>query len=68
MKYSVTQAGHIVQLISAVIVILGGKALTPEESNAVVVVIGMIAGAVGWVIAWWGRYRNGDITIAGVRK
>lgn len=68
MKYSATQASHIVQLISAAMVILGAKAFSPEEANALVVVIGIIAGAVSWITAWWARYRAGDLTIAGVKK
>jgi len=66
--YSATQASHVVQLISAALVIFGGNAFSPEEANSLVVTIGIIIGGVSWVTAWWGRHRKGDLTVAGFKK
>ena len=68
MNYSTTQGGHVIMLISALVVIFGGKPFTPEESNALILVFGMLGQLVGWLVAWWGRYRKGDVNIIGFKK
>jgi hypothetical protein len=63
--YSMTQAGSLVKLVSAVLVVLGANPFSEEEANALVVVIGLIGEVAGFIISWIGRMRGGDIDVLG---
>ena len=68
MNYSMTQAGNVVKLVSGLLVLFGAHPFSEEETNAVIVVIGLIGEAVGFVVSWWGRYRKGDVNVVGFRR
>lgn len=62
-NFSLTQAGNAVALaglISTVLEFFGFK-LAPKELETVII-------AVGILISWFGRWRKGDLTVAGFRK
>lgn len=60
MSYSVTYIGLIVTALSLVF-----KDISPEALNTTVTTIVTI---IGLIVAWYGRYRQGDITILGFKK
>lgn len=68
MNYSVTQLGNVIKLISAILVVMGANPLSEEEANAIIITIGLIGEAIGFLTSWFGRYRKGDLTIGGFRK
>lgn len=68
MKFSLTQAGNIVKLVSAILVLLGAQPFSESETNAIIIVIGLIGEAVGFLMSWIGRKRLGDLTWFGTRK
>ena len=67
-NFSQTQFGNIMQILSMIIVVFGGKALTPDQIDAVWVTIGMIVEVIGFVTAWLGRHKKGDLKLSGFRK
>lgn len=71
MKYSLTQAGNLGQLVSVILLIVGftkdpGEAQTTAE--AIVTTIGAIGYIFSFLSAWIGRYRAGDVTPLGFKK
>lgn len=65
--YSTTQGGNLVVLAGFIAMILqkigvniGSEELTQFLSAAAI--------AVGFAISWYGRWKKGDITIAGFKK
>ena len=54
--------------ITGVISMLLSFILTPEETNVVMSFIEQGLLVVGIILAYWGRYRMGDITWYGTRK
>jgi hypothetical protein len=65
---SKTILGNYIQLASHVITLFGFRAISEEESSAIVLVIGLIGEVFGFVMTQYGRLRMGDLTMAGVRK
>jgi len=63
--YSLTQAGNLVKLVSAILVLFGAQPFSTEEANAIIVVIGLTGEGIGFLMSWIGRYRAGGISIAG---
>lgn len=68
MKYSLTQLGNLIKMASAILVLFGAQPFSEEDSNAILVVIGLIGEAIGFVMSWVGRHRAGDLSLAGFRK
>lgn len=66
-NYSQTQLGNIIALISALVVLFGGRPFSPEEMNALLMVIGLLGGIVGPIISWLGRMKKGDLDKYGRR-
>lgn len=64
MQFSVTIAGLIVLALTQIFA-ASGVQIAPESIQATAETL---VSLVGIVIAWFGRYRVGDITIAGTRK
>ena len=62
--FSVTQIGVYASAIGAILTFFHVNISTPEIQQALeaVLTIG------GLVVAWYGRYRKGDLTIVGTRK
>jgi cell division protein FtsX len=67
MNYSLTQAGNLTALVGVVMFLLNHFGIAIPEDELLAVVTG-IASVVGILISWIGRYRKGDLTIAGTRK
>ena len=63
MNYSTTQSGNLLVIASCVSMILGhfNVHLLPEE-------IALVLTAAGVAISWYGRWKKGDITVAGFYK
>lgn len=66
-NYSQTQLGNIIAFASMLIVLFGGKPFSPDEMNALVVVIGIVGNLVGVVTSWIGRQKKGDLDQFGRR-
>lgn len=67
MNYSLTQAGNLVKMVAAVLVLVGFT-ITPEQQEALVVVLGLVGEVVGFVMSWVGRMRAGDVDLLGFKK
>jgi len=67
MNYSLAQAGNVTALAGILVTILNyyGYTILQTELEAI---IGAIVVIVGIIISWVGRYRKGDLTVAGFRK
>ncbi len=65
--YSLTQSGNIVAFAGTISLIL--KAfnidIAPGELETA---LGALASLIGIAISWYGRYRQGDLTVGGFRK
>ena len=64
MNFSLTQAGVYITLLGFLVKILGLNIGTEELTslvNAVLTVVGL-------GMAWWGRFRQGDLTVVGNKK
>ena len=68
MQYSVTQAGNLVKLVSAIMVLVGANPFSEEEANSIIVVIGLVGEGIGFLMSWIGRLRQGDLNLVGFRK
>lgn len=66
--YSLTQAGNLIKLISALFVLIGARPFSEGEINALLIVIGMIGEFSGFFMSWIGRFRAGGITFGGFKK
>jgi hypothetical protein len=58
-------------VISFILQMLGIAVPEEEVSKAVeqlLIVVGTIGQLVGIIVAWYGRYRQGDVKVIGVRK
>jgi len=62
MKFSLTQGGILVAVIGTLLVNVG---FSEACSNEIIANIPLI---IGGITAWIGRYRQGDITLAGFKK
>ncbi len=62
--FSITQAGVYASTIGAVLTFFHINIATPEIQSFLeaAITIG------GLLVAWYGRYRKGDLTIVGTRK
>lgn len=66
MKYSLTQGGILAAVLIPVIVSLG---FSDSCSNEIVSQsLPFLSSLPGAVMAWIGRYRMGDVTLAGFKK
>lgn len=66
-KYSLTQGGNLVVIAGFIVMVARHYRLEIAEQE-VVAVLGGIATAVGILMSWYGRFRQGDITIGGWKK
>lgn len=62
MKYSLTQSGILVAVIGTVLVNVGFSETCSSE------LIAVLPSLIGGVVAWYGRYRHKDVTLAGFKK
>ena len=62
-SFSLTQAGNAVALAGLISTVFQffGVELAPKELETVII-------AVGIAISWFGRWRKGDLTLAGFRR
>lgn len=67
--FSLTQGGNVGQFIGMVLVLTG---MSQEEAVAGAVTLqagfGILVYVGSFIAAWIGRFRKGDITLAGFRK
>lgn len=61
-KYSVTTGGILVMVVGSILVQVGFSESCTNE------LINVVPEVVGGAIAWFGRYRHGDITPLGFKK
>lgn len=72
--YSMTQAGQLAQIAAFIVLIaklLNSTADEEQIKQAVFTIGNGIAAAVwlvGACVSWYGRYRHGDLTLAGIKK
>jgi uncharacterized membrane protein len=66
-KYSLTFAGVIGVLIGYILRYFGITA-SDEEVSTVVEAISALATTAGIILTWYGRYRQGDVNLLGVKK
>ena len=64
-KYSLTQAGNLVKMVSAILVIFGAQPFSEEETNSILVVIGLLGETIGFLMSWFGRIKAGGIDLLG---
>lgn len=62
--YSLTQTGNIVSAVMFFVNILNINVSGTEVETIVTATVGIV----GVLISWYGRYRKGDITLAGFHK
>jgi hypothetical protein len=67
-EMSPTIIGNYIQLASHVLVVLGWRALTPGETEAIALVLGLIGEAVGFLMTQWNATKNEDLTPLGAYK
>lgn len=65
-SYSLTQAGNYSVLISLIVLLAPKFGVTISESEVTTIVAGVIS-IIGVLISIYGRYRQGDVTILGVK-
>jgi hypothetical protein len=65
-NYSLTQAGNYSTLISLIVLFAPKFGVNISESDVTVLVTSVIA-LVGVLTSIYGRYRQGDVTILGVK-
>jgi hypothetical protein len=67
--FSLTQGGNVAQFIGMLLTLTG---MSKEEAEAGAVTLqaafGILVYVGGFLAAWIGRWRKGDITLAGFRK
>lgn len=63
MNYSTTQGGNLLVVAGVISMILSkfGVTFLPEE-------IAMIIASIGVCVAWYGRWKRGDVNFLGFRK
>ena len=64
MKFSLTQAGIYVSVIGFLVQMFKLNIASEEITQLVTSVITLV----GLGVAWYGRYRKGDITVLGIKK
>ena len=64
LNYSLTYTGVIVMVLGEVLKLLGVD-VGSSELTTTVVTVGQFLGA---LLAFWGRFRLGDVTLLGVKK
>ena len=62
MKYSLTQSGILIAVVGTILVRFGFSEVCANEMVANVRLV------VGGAISWYGRWRQGDITLGGFKK
>lgn len=66
--FSLTQAGNYGQFISMMLIMTGmNKEEAESGSAALVTAFGVGCYLISWVSAWYGRYRQGDVTVLGLK-
>jgi len=61
--YSLTQGGNLTVVVGLIVMVLQHFNINIATDEVTQIVI-----AVGVVISWFGRYRQGDIKLSGFRK
>jgi hypothetical protein len=67
-KMSPTIIGNYIQLASHILVVLGFRSLTPEESTSIAMIIGLIGEAVGFLMTQFHATKAEDLTPLGGYK
>jgi CheY-specific phosphatase CheX len=65
---SPTIIGNYIQLASHILVVLGFRSLTPEESTSIAMIIGLIGEAVGFLMTQFHATKAEDVTPLGGYK
>lgn len=65
---SLTLIGNYIQLASHVLVLFGFREFTSEESNAIIIVIGLVGELAGFVTTHIGRVRMGGVSLLGFKR
>jgi hypothetical protein len=69
MNFSLTQAGNYGQFIAMALIMTGmSKEDAEVGSAALATAFGVFTYLISWGTAWYGRYRQGDVTVLGVKK
>ena len=68
MKYSTTQLTNVIKMVSALLVFFGAKPFSPDEANAIVVVVGLLGEGIAFLVSWINRHKKGDVNLAGFKK
>lgn len=63
---SLTQAGNYTAVIAFLVLIANHFGLAVTESDVTVIVLGVVA-VVGQCVSIYGRYRQGDVNILGMK-
>mgnify|MGYP001588901041 CR=1 FL=1 len=66
-KFSVTQSGNLIALAGFIVMVLHHYQINIAQED-IVAILGGIITIVGIARSWYGRYRQGDLTLAGFRK
>jgi len=67
MNLSLTQVGNFTALIPLIVILLGAFDIKVTESQVAEIVTGLVA-FIGVATSIYGRYRQGDVTLIGVKK
>ena len=67
--FSLTQGGNVGQFIGMVLMLTGmGKEEAEAGAITLMGAFGILVYVGGFIASWIGRFRKGDITLAGFRK
>jgi hypothetical protein len=64
---SITIIGNYIQLASHILTLFGFRQISKDETDAIVLVIGLIGEIVGFVTTHVGRVRAGGVNVFGIR-
>lgn len=67
MNYSVTQGGNLAVIIGMIMLVLKYFNINIAQEELQTLAGGILA-ILGVLVAWYGRYRKGDLTVGGFRK
>lgn len=65
--FSLTQAGNYAAFAGLLVIVLGRFGIVLSNEQAVFL-IGAVVTVVGQIVSFYGRYRQGDLTLGGFRK
>lgn len=65
-NYSLTQAGNYSALISVLVLIISkfNLGITNDELTQIILALFTLSGI---LISWYGRYRQGDVSVLGIK-